>query len=90
MATEAAATPGLILEPNIADGDGFYDELLAAHEGLDAAASHALNARLVLVLCNHVGDRNLIREALAAARRAGGAGGAGPANAASAASEGSR
>jgi len=62
--------PGLTLEPNIDDGDGFYDELLKAHEGLDEAASHALNARLVLVLCNHVGDRRILREALAVARAA--------------------
>ena len=62
---------GLRLDPNIEDPDGFYDELLAAHEGLDKAASDALNARLILVLCNHVGDRAVLREALAAARRAG-------------------
>ena len=61
----------LRLEPGIEDPDGFYDELLAAHEGLDKAASDALNARLILVLCNHVGDRAVLREALAAARRAG-------------------
>ena len=62
------AAPGLTLSPNVEDGDGFYDELLQAHEGLDATASEALNARLVLVLCNHVGDRTVIREALRAAR----------------------
>ena len=61
---------GLILAPNLDDGDGFYDELLAAHEGLDKAASDALNARLILVLCNHVGDRIVIREALRVARDA--------------------
>ena len=60
----------LILAPNLDDGDGFYDELLAAHEGLDKAASDALNARLILVLCNHVGDRDVIREALRVARDA--------------------
>lgn len=61
-------TGELILEPHIDDGDGFYDELLAAHEGLDDAASRALDARLVLLLCNHVGDRGVIREALRIAR----------------------
>ena len=60
----------LILESNLDDPDGFYDELLAAHDGLDDAASDALNARLILVLCNHVGDRAVIREALATARGA--------------------
>lgn len=53
---------------NIPDPDGFYDELLCAHEGLDKAQSDALNARLVLILANHIGDREVLREALAAAR----------------------
>ena len=57
----------LILTPNIDDPDGFYAELLAAHEGLTDADSTALNARLVLVLANHVGDRDVLRDALAAA-----------------------
>lgn len=64
-------TDTLNLEPNLDDADGFYDELLAAHEGLDKAASDALNARLVLVLCNHIGERAVLREALDVARRAG-------------------
>ncbi|QFT57611.1 hypothetical protein FIU94_02135 [Sulfitobacter sp. THAF37] len=55
------------LTPNIPDQDGFYDELLRAHEGLSKAESDALNARLILVLCNHIGDRDVIRAALAAA-----------------------
>ena len=59
----------LTLTPNIPDPDGFYAELLDAHEGLSEAESHALNARLVLVLCNHVGDRAILTEALAAARQ---------------------
>ena len=57
----------LILTPNITDPDGFYAELLAAHEGLSKPQSDALNARLVLVLANHVGDRNILNAALAAA-----------------------
>ncbi len=56
------------LTPNIPNPDGFYDELLAAHEGLSKAESDALNARLILVLANHVGDRAVLREALAAAK----------------------
>ena len=58
----------LTLDPNITDPDGFYDELLRAHEGLDKAASDALNARLILVLCNHIGDRAVLRAALEAAK----------------------
>ena len=58
----------LTLDPNIPDADGFYDELLAAHDGLLEAESHALNARLVLVLCNQIGDRAVITAALEAAK----------------------
>lgn len=58
-------------EPNIADPDGFYAELLAAHEGLSDAESAALNARLVLTLANHVGDREVLSDAIAVAARAG-------------------
>lgn len=57
--------------PNIEDPDGFYAELLDAHAGLTEAQSHALNARLVLILCNQVGDRAVIRQALDLARKAG-------------------
>jgi len=59
----------LTLEPNITDPDGFYDELLAAHQGLSKAGSDALNARLILVLANHIGDRDVLRAALEAAQR---------------------
>ena len=58
----------LRLTPNLPDPDGFYDELLAAHEGLSDADSQALNARLILVLANHIGDRDVLRAALEAAR----------------------
>jgi hypothetical protein len=52
---------------NIAGPDEFYAELLAAHEGLSKAESDALNARLILLLANHIGDRKVLSEALAAA-----------------------
>jgi hypothetical protein len=58
----------LVTTPNLADPDGFYAELVAAHEGLNKNESDALNARLILLLANHVGDREVLREALAAAR----------------------
>lgn len=61
----------LLDTPNIDDPDGFYAELLGAHEGLSDEASHALNARLVLILCNQVGDREVIRQALELAKKAG-------------------
>jgi len=54
----------LMTTPNIPDADGFYAELLGVHEGLTKAESDALNARLVLVLANHIGDRAILRDAL--------------------------
>ena len=60
----------LNLAPNIPDPDGFYDELLGAHAGLTKQQSDALNARLILVLANHIGDRTVLRAALEAARNA--------------------
>lgn len=62
----------LVTEPNIADQDDFYAALLEAHRGLSEDESAALNARLVLILANHVGDRAALDAALALARRSGG------------------
>lgn len=56
--------------PNIVDGDGFYAELLAAHEGLSDDQSSAFNARLILLLANHVGEREVLTDALAKAAAA--------------------
>lgn len=53
--------------PHIADPDGFYEELLALHEGREKAESDAINARLILILANHIGDRSILRQALKAA-----------------------
>lgn len=61
----------LNLTPNIVGADDFYAELLAAHEGLLDEASEALNARLILILANHIGDRAVLREAIDAAVRGG-------------------
>lgn len=55
-------------KPNLAAPDDFYAELLAAHEGLTKAESDAFNARLILILSNHIGDRDILRQALDAAR----------------------
>ncbi|MBL6750562.1 MAG: DUF2783 domain-containing protein [Nevskia sp.] len=49
-------------------GDDFYELLMRAHEGLDEARSAALNARCLLLLANQVGDIEVIRQALDAAR----------------------
>jgi predicted metalloendopeptidase len=58
----------LILTPNIDRPDDFYAELIAAHEGLSKEESDALNARLILILANHIGDRTVLSAALAAAQ----------------------
>jgi hypothetical protein len=58
----------LVTEPHLEAPDDFYEALIEAHQGLDTAESHALNARLVLLLANHVGSLQVLREALAAAR----------------------
>ena len=49
-------------------GDDFYEALLEAHEGLSGTQSAALNSRLILLLANHIGDVDVIRQALRAAR----------------------
>lgn len=56
------------LEPNIPDPDGFYDELLQAHARLSDEESDAFNARLILTLANHIGDRGVLRAAIEAAK----------------------
>ena len=48
--------------------DDFYQELIDAHRDLTETQSALLNARLILVLANHIGDLAVLREALAAAR----------------------
>lgn len=57
----------LILTPNIDGVDDFYAELIACHESLSKADSDALNARIVLVMANHIGDRAILSDALQAA-----------------------
>jgi len=54
--------------PNIHAPDDFYQALIEAHRGLTDEQSMALNARLVLLLANHIGDLDVLREALRLAR----------------------
>ncbi len=60
----------LITAPNLRDPDAAYAALLAGHKGLSEAESQALNARLVLVLMNHVGAE-VFAEALELAKSSG-------------------
>lgn len=57
----------LTTAPNLPDPDGAYAALIALHDGRDEAESHAINARLVLILANHIGDRQVLAEAMALA-----------------------
>ena len=60
----------LTTTPNFEDADGFYAALLAAHEALTDGESAAFNARLVLILANHVGEQSALQDALALAAKA--------------------
>jgi hypothetical protein len=51
------------------DADGFYEQLLDAHQGLSHGESDLLNARLILILANQVGDARLLQECIAAAAK---------------------
>lgn len=53
---------------NLQDADGFYEQLLDAHQGLTKEQSELLNARLILLLANQVGDARVLRECVEAAR----------------------
>lgn len=60
----------LSTEPRLTDPDGFYALLMEAHRGLDEAASRRLDAALVLLLANHIGDAAVLAEAIRQAREA--------------------
>jgi hypothetical protein len=57
----------LITTAHLEAPDDFYEALLNAHQGLSEDDSHAFNARLVLLLANHIGRHEVLMAALAAA-----------------------
>jgi len=59
----------LNVEPNVADHDAFYEMLVDTHQHLSDEQSKMLNAQLILLLSNHIGDLDVLREAFAIARR---------------------
>jgi hypothetical protein len=61
-------TPGQRYVRAFTPGDDFYEALIDTHRDLSDEQSQLVNARLVLLLANHVGDLRVLREALAAAR----------------------
>jgi hypothetical protein len=54
---------------NLQDADGFYEQLLDAHQGLSKDESDLLNARLILLLANQVGDAQVLKACVEAARQ---------------------
>lgn len=60
----------LMTEARIEDPDGFYEELIGSQRELDDEAAERMNARLILLLANHVGDREVLSEAIRLARAA--------------------
>jgi Protein of unknown function (DUF2783) len=58
----------LNIEPNMKDFDAFYEALIDSHRDLTTTQSHELNAKLVLMLANHIGDVNVLRDAMQRAR----------------------
>ena len=54
---------------NFQDADTFYEQLLDAHIGLGSEQSELLNARLILLLANQVGDTQVLGECIEAARQ---------------------
>lgn len=61
----------LTTENRMSDADSAYRALIDAHRGLSDEDSAMLNTRLVLILANHIGDRQVLDEAIALAARAG-------------------
>lgn len=59
---------GLDTAPNFPAPDDFYEELIGMHRGLTDAQSALVNAKLILLLANHIGDPAILRAALEAAR----------------------
>lgn len=54
----------LLVQSRFTDPDAAYAMLGEVHRGLDSHAGAALNARLVLILANHIGDLDVLREAI--------------------------
>ena len=54
-------------EPNIGRPDDFYEALIDLHRGLTEEQSRQINARLILLLANHIGDMEVLAQAMKAA-----------------------
>ncbi|WP_404378733.1 DUF2783 domain-containing protein [Caenispirillum salinarum] len=56
-------------DPNLSRPDDFYEALIDAHRGLSDDQSRDVNCKLVLLLANHIGDMDVLRDALEIARK---------------------
>jgi hypothetical protein len=61
--------PHLITTPNLPDPDGVFEALMNAHRDLPPDASRRLDAKLVLLLANHIGDADVVKQAIHLAGR---------------------
>jgi hypothetical protein len=59
----------LTTQSNFSDPDAAYRLIVEAHRGLADEQSNALDAALVLLLANHIGDADVLRDAIALAKR---------------------
>jgi Protein of unknown function (DUF2783) len=59
----------LIIEPNFKDTDGFYEKLIDCHQNLTLEQSQSFNAKLILLLANHIGDNDILFEAFERAKQ---------------------
>jgi hypothetical protein len=53
----------------LADPDAFYEALIDMHRDLGSHESQLVNAKLILLLSNQIGDMDVLREAMSMARR---------------------
>jgi hypothetical protein len=58
----------LNIEPNLGAPDDFYEALIDMHRDLAPEQSQLVNAKLILLLANHIGDADVLRDAMARAR----------------------
>lgn len=58
----------LNIEPNFSNADEFYEALIDAHRELTLEQSHLMNAKLVLLLANHIGDLDVLKDAMQRAK----------------------
>ena len=59
----------LNIEPNFSNADEFYEALIEAHRELTLEQSHQMNAKLVLLLANHIGELDVLKNAMQRAKR---------------------